>query len=76
MAQKIEYQPLHYGCFPIVVGGTKSITSFSEKIVAVYVGSVVSLLLLSGVLVKETRKYLWNKNLDGVFDDDLPVINK
>jgi AGCS family alanine or glycine:cation symporter len=38
--------------------------------------NLVSLLLLSGVLVKETRKYLWNINLDGVSDDDLPVINK
>ncbi len=31
--------------------------------------NLVSLLLLSGILVKETRKYLWNNKLDAYSDD-------
>lgn len=32
--------------------------------------NLLSLLLLSGVLVKETNKYLWNGHLDAVADED------
>lgn len=38
--------------------------------------NLISLLLLSGVIVAETRKYLWSDNLDGVSDDEIPTINK
>lgn len=31
--------------------------------------NLISLLLLSGVIVKETRKYLWNGNLDETIED-------
>jgi AGCS family alanine or glycine:cation symporter len=37
--------------------------------------NLISLILLSGVIVNETRKYLWDNNLDAVSDDVLPVIN-
>jgi len=37
--------------------------------------NLISLILLSGVIVNETKKYLWNKNLDAVSTDELPVIN-
>jgi len=37
--------------------------------------NLVSLVLLSGVIVYETRKYLWNDNLDAVSTDELPTIN-
>jgi len=37
--------------------------------------NLVALLLLSGVLVNETKKYLWNNNLDAVSTDELPTIN-
>lgn len=36
--------------------------------------NLVSLLLLSGVLVKETRHYLWNNNLDSFDEDEIPRI--
>ncbi|MBQ4197019.1 MAG: sodium:alanine symporter family protein [Bacteroidales bacterium] len=36
--------------------------------------NIISLLLLSGVLVSETRKYLWSKQLDKASDDEIPVI--
>ena len=36
--------------------------------------NIISLLLLSGVLVRETRKYLWSKQLDKESDDEIPVI--
>jgi AGCS family alanine or glycine:cation symporter len=36
--------------------------------------NLVSLLLLSGVLVKETRKYLWNNQLDLKDNDKIPKI--
>ncbi len=36
--------------------------------------NIISLLLLSGVLVRETRKYLWSKQLDKASDDEIPVI--
>ena len=37
--------------------------------------NLIALLLLSGVIVRETKKYLWNDNLDAVSDDELPVID-
>ena len=37
--------------------------------------NLIALILLSGVLVSETKKYLWNDNLDAVSTDELPVIN-
>ncbi|MDR1055142.1 MAG: sodium:alanine symporter family protein [Prevotellaceae bacterium] len=36
--------------------------------------NLVSLLLLSGIIVKETRKYLWNNQLDLKNDEDIPQI--
>lgn len=36
--------------------------------------NLISLLLLSGVVVAETRKYLWNNNLDGYSTDEIPTI--
>jgi len=36
--------------------------------------NLISLLLLSGVLVKETKKYLWNKQLDMPSGEDIPKI--
>lgn len=35
--------------------------------------NLVALLLLSGVIVKETRKYLWNKNLDAYDKESLDL---
>jgi AGCS family alanine or glycine:cation symporter len=37
--------------------------------------NLVALILLSGVLVNETRKYLWNNNLDAISTDELITIN-
>lgn len=36
--------------------------------------NLVSLLFLSGVLVRETRKYLWNKNLDAYDEEPIPQV--
>lgn len=36
--------------------------------------NLISLLLLSGVAVNETRKYLWSGNLDKESDDEIPTI--
>ncbi len=38
------------------------------------VPNIISLLLLSGVIVSETRKYLWSGELDKVSDDPIPII--
>lgn len=38
--------------------------------------NLVSLLLLSGVLVRETRTYLWDDRLDMHDTDDIPVVDK
>ncbi|MCL2727523.1 MAG: sodium:alanine symporter family protein [Bacteroidales bacterium] len=38
--------------------------------------NVIALLFLSGVIARETRKYLWNNNLEAFSDDEIPVINK
>lgn len=35
--------------------------------------NIISLLFLSGILIGETRKYLWNKKLDEFSTDDIPV---
>lgn len=37
--------------------------------------NLISLLLLSGVVVAETRKYLWNKKLDDYDTTEIPVID-
>lgn len=36
--------------------------------------NLISLLLLSGVVVAETRKYLWNNRLDDYDDTEVPVV--
>ena len=36
--------------------------------------NLIALVLLSGVLVRESRKYLWNKNLDAEDPDDTPTV--
>lgn len=36
--------------------------------------NLISLLLLSGVIVAETRKYLWSGNLNAYSDDEIPTI--
>jgi len=38
------------------------------------VPNIIALLLLSGVIVAETRKYLWNGKLDEISTDDIPVV--
>jgi AGCS family alanine or glycine:cation symporter len=38
--------------------------------------NLISLLLLSGVLVRETRYWLWEKRLDEYSKDEVPVIDK
>lgn len=38
------------------------------------VPNLIALLLLSGIIVKETRKYLWNKRLNDYSDDEIPTI--
>lgn len=38
------------------------------------VPNLIAVLLLSGVIVKETRKYLWNDRLDDYSDDDVPEV--
>ena len=36
--------------------------------------NLISMLALSGVIVKITKEYLWDKNLDGIDSDPIPVI--
>ena len=36
--------------------------------------NLISLLLLSGVVVAETKKYLWSGNIDGYDDSEIPTI--
>lgn len=38
--------------------------------------NLISLVLLSGVIVSETRKYLWNDNLDGFSQDKIREVSK
>lgn len=38
--------------------------------------NLIALLLLSGVIVSETKKYLWEDRLDEVSEDPIPVIDK
>ena len=59
------------------LGGKKAVVnlslvwSFADIVNAfMAVPNLISLLLLSGVIVKETRKYLWNNRLDD-YDDSL-----
>jgi AGCS family alanine or glycine:cation symporter len=36
--------------------------------------NLISVLLLSGVIVRETRKYLWENRLDEEDTDEIPTI--
>ncbi|MBR5856870.1 MAG: alanine:cation symporter family protein, partial [Bacteroidales bacterium] len=36
--------------------------------------NLISLLLLSGVVVAETRKYLWNNKLDEYDNTEVPIV--
>ena len=36
--------------------------------------NLVSILLLSGVIVKETRKYLWEKRLEEDSEEEIPTL--
>lgn len=38
--------------------------------------NLIALLLLSRVIVKETKKYLWADNLDGDDPEEIPIVNK
>ncbi|MPN62821.1 hypothetical protein SDC9_210574 [bioreactor metagenome] len=38
--------------------------------------NLIALLLLSRVLIKETKKYLWTDNLDGDDPEEIPIVNK
>ena len=38
--------------------------------------NLICLLLLSGVIVSETKKYLWSDNVDGVDDTPIPQLEK
>ena len=36
--------------------------------------NLIALLFLSGVIVSETKKYLFDDNLDGWSEDEIPVV--
>ena len=36
--------------------------------------NLLAILLLSGVIVRETRKYLWSDRLDEESDEELPTL--
>ena len=38
--------------------------------------NLIALLLISRVIVKETKKYLWADNLDGDDPEEIPIVNK
>ena len=38
--------------------------------------NLVALLGLSGVIASETKKYLFDDNMDGWSDDEIPVVDK
>ena len=38
--------------------------------------NLICLLLLNGVIVSETKKYLWSDNVDGVDDTPIPQLEK
>ena len=38
--------------------------------------NLIALLGLSGVIVSETKKYLFNNNMEGWSDDEIPVVDK
>ena len=38
--------------------------------------NLLCLLILNGVIVSETKKYLWSNNIDGVDDTPIPQLDK
>lgn len=58
------------------VQSLNSIWSFADSANALMaIPNLIALILLSGVIRKETRKYLWNKgHLDDLSDDEVPLV--
>jgi AGCS family alanine or glycine:cation symporter len=38
--------------------------------------NLIALILLSGVIVKETKKYLWDDNLEAISEETIPLVRK
>ena len=38
--------------------------------------NLIALLGLSGVIVSETKKYLWDDNMEGWSTDEIPTVNR
>ncbi len=62
----------------IYVGAVMNLTvvwNFADILNALMVvPNIISLILLSGVIVSETRKYLWSGELDKETDEEIPLI--
>lgn len=62
----------------VFAGSTMSLTlvwNLSDIMNALMaIPNLISLILLSGVIAKETQHYLWNKNLDEEMTEDIPEI--
>lgn len=59
------------------LAGIKTVWDFADAANALMAfPNLITLLLLSGVLVKETRKYLWNNNLDEESNEEPPTIDR
>ena len=60
----------------VIFGGVKVISRVCEKLVPfMAVPNIIVVLLLSGLIARETRHYVWEKNLDEKDDTPIPTVS-
>ena len=59
----------------VIFGGVKVISRVCKKLVPfMAVPNIIVVLLLSGLIARETKHYIYDDNLDEVFDEEIPVV--
>lgn len=60
----------------VIFGGVKVISRVCKKLVPfMAVLNIIVVLLLSGLIARETRHYVWEKNLDEKDDTPIPTVS-
>lgn len=60
----------------VIFGGVKVISRVCKKLVPfMAVPNIIVVLLLSGLIARETRHYVWEKNLDEKDDTPIPTVS-
>ena len=68
MGSEIPKQFMSVGGKPILMRTIERFREYSEAL------NIIVVLLLSGLIARETKHYVWDKNLDETDDTPIPVL--